>query len=170
MSLARVRALVVIGVLAVIALSTVVWAIIKDDQTKPSTQQACELGTKVQTAIPPAAAVKLRIFNATDITGLATTAKTQLQQAGFKTITTGNASDAVDATAEVRYGPAGVGAAYLVRAHVKNSTATPDDRKDDSVDLILGNDYTTVNITPSGEVKTELERLGKPEYDGEAGC
>jgi hypothetical protein len=171
MSLARVRALVVIGVLAVVALSTVVWAIAQDDQSKPSTQaNSCLNEAKVQTAIPPAASVKLRVFNATDRSGLANSAKTQLIAAGFRNITTGNASDAVEATAEVRYGAAGVGAAYLVRAHVKNSTAAPDDRKDATVDLILGNDYTTVNITPAGEVKAELERLGKPEYDGESGC
>jgi LytR cell envelope-related transcriptional attenuator len=172
MSLARVRALIVIGVLALIALSTVVWAIVKDGQTKPHSETvACEGEVKVQTAIPPAASVKLRVFNATDVTGLAGTAKTQLMQAGFRNITTGNATEAVDATAQVRYGPAGVGAAYLVRAHVKNSTAEPDDsRKDATVDLILGNDYTTVNITPANEVKAELERLGAVEYDGDAGC
>jgi hypothetical protein len=171
MSLARVRALVIIGVLAIVALSTVVWAIAKDDQTKPrNTADSCLNDLKVQTDIPVPSTVRLKVYNATDRTGLANAAKKQLLAAGFRNITTHNASDAVEATAEVRYGPAGVGAAYLVRAHVKNSTAAPDDRKDASVDLILGNDYTTVNITPANEVKTELERLGTPEYDGEAGC
>jgi hypothetical protein len=171
MSLARVRALVVIGVLVVIALTTVVWAIVRDDQTRTrQSSSSCKTEVKVATAIPPAASVKLRVFNATDVDGLAGTAKTQLQQAGFANVTIGNKSDAVDATAEVRYGPAGAGAAYLVRAHVKNSTAEPDDRKDASVDLILGNDYTAVGITPSAELKAELERLGKVEYDNGSSC
>ncbi len=171
MSLARVRALMVIGVLAIVALSTVVWAIVKDGQTSTTSQaDTCSEEQKVQTAIPPAASVKLQVLNATDREGLAGQAKSQLNAAGFRNITLGNASDAVEATAEVRYGPAGVGAAYLVRAHVKNSTASPDDRKDASVTLILGNDYTTVNVTPADELQGELDRLGKPEYDGEAGC
>jgi hypothetical protein len=170
MSLARVRALVVIGVLVFIALSTVIWAIAQDDQTRPQRRSSCKTDVKVATAIPPAGAVKLRVFNATDHNGLAQTAAVQLKQAGFGSITVGNKADAVEATAEVRYGPAGAGAAYLVRAHVKNSTGVPDDRKDATVDLILGDDYTTVGITPSGEVKAELERLGKVEYDNGESC
>lgn len=164
MSLARVRALVVIGVLTFIAMSTVIWAIVKDDQTRPQAQ-ACTQKVKASTAIPPAKAVKLRVLNATDHSGLASTAKTQLQAAGFANVTTGNEGEAVEATAEVRFGPAGVGAAYLVMAHVKHAKAVPDDRKDPSVDLILGDDYTTVGITPVANVKAELDRLGKPQYE-----
>ncbi len=70
----------------------------------------------------------------------------------------------------MRYGPAGVGAAYLVRAHVRGSEGVPDDRKDATVDLILGEEYTRVQITPPGDVKGELERLGKVEYESEDGC
>jgi hypothetical protein len=170
MSLARVRALIVIGALAVIAMSTVIWAIVKDDQVKPAAQSECQKLGKAATAIPPAKSVRLRIYNATDHSGLAQTAKTQLTQAGFKNITIGNKADAVEATAEVRYGPAGVGAAYLVRAHVRSSEAVPDDRKDATVDLILGEEYTRVQITPPADVKGELERLGKVEYDNGTGC
>ena len=170
MSLARVRALIVIGVLAVIALSTVVWAIVKDDQVKTSAQSECPDQVKAATKVPEVKAVKLRIFNATDHNGLAQTAKTQLTAAGFTNITIGNKADAVEATAEVRYGPAGVGAAYLVRAHVRGSEGVPDDRKDATVDLILGEEYTRVQITPAADVKAELARLGKVEYESETGC
>jgi hypothetical protein len=170
MSLARVRALIVIGVLVIVAITTVVWAIVQDDQTSPH-RQACGAGAKPATAVPPAKSVKLRVLNATDTDGLATTVAKQLRAAGFNVVSLGNEARTVESSAQVRYGPAGLGAAQLVRAYVRNAeTVQEDKRKDAIVDLVLGDEFTATGITPSEQVKNELDRLGPLELETDEAC
>ena len=167
MTLARVRSLVVIGVLALIAIITVVWAISTDAQ---SSRTASGCGpTAAQAAIPKPKSVKLRVLNATDQEGLATKVGDDLRRAGFTVIKTGNFKDeAVASPAQVRYSLKALGAASLVRAYVRNSETFQDDtRKDSTVDLIIGDDFASSGITPSEQVKDELAKLGplKPDSD-----
>ena len=171
MCIARVRALVVIGVLAILAVSTVIWAIVRDDQTDP-VRRACGVPSdQVKTAIPPTRSVRVRVLNATEQSGLAVNAANKLRQAGFVVVGTGNEQETVEASAQVRYGPAGLGAAHLLRAYVRDSEPLQDnERKSDLVDLVLGEKYTATGITPSDQVQAELDRLGPPKLETEETC
>jgi hypothetical protein len=104
--------------------------------------------------------VKLRVLNATDQEGLATRIGAEMKKAGFAVVGTGNSGDSVESSAQVRYGPKGLAGASLVRAYVKNSETVQDDkRKDAVVDLILGDEFASIGITPADQVKGELAKL-----------
>ena len=112
MSLARVRALAVIGVLSLIAVITVVWAIVTDDQTGTR----ADLCAAAKPSIPAPAQVQIRVYNGTDQPGLADAVKKKLAASG-------------------------AGAAQLLQATIKGSEIVEDSRGDASVDVVLGNAY-----------------------------
>jgi hypothetical protein len=167
-----VRALIVIGVLVVLAVTSVIWAIVKDDQTAPA-RRACGAPAtgKAVTTVPAAKTVALRVLNATENAGLAETMMNKFKRSGFVNVKIGNEPRGVDASAEVRYGPAGIGAAQRVLAYVPDADRVQDNRKDASVDLVLGDQATTLTITPTDEVQGVLNRLGPPKLEDEtAAC
>lgn len=159
MSLARVRALTVIGVLALVAVITVVWAIVTDDQTG-TTAAGCNT---VQTDIPEPKAVKVRVYNGTDEAGLAAQVATTLKKRGFQVLATGNdpQGEPVTQTAQIRYGPTGAGAAQLLQATVKDSVIVDDGREDASVDVVIGIDYKA--LTAEKDVPAALKQLDPPQ-------
>jgi hypothetical protein len=170
MSIARVRALIVIGVLTLIALTSVIWAIVRDDQTAPG-RRACASANPKPVPIPNAKAIKVRVLNATENNGLAGTVANKLKAAGFGSIKTGNEPNSVEAPAEVRFGPAGVGAAQRVLAYVRGAEKVQDNkRKDATVDLVLGDQFTSVGITPGDQIEEELKRLGPAQAEAAATC
>ena len=170
MSLARVRALVVLGVLALIAVVSVVWAIATDAQTGRRPVDPCVAASADAAAVPPAKQVKMRVYNATDRDGLAIGVRKDLVGRGFTVVTTGNASqgETVTGVAEVRYGAKGVGAARLLHAYVPAAELVPDDRADATVDLVLG--ATFKDLTPAAEVQKQLDALPPPPAATEDGC
>jgi hypothetical protein len=169
MTLARVRALIVIGVLAAIAVATVIWAISTDAQSS-RTGNGCG-SPAAKAAIPLAKTVKLRVLNATDQEGLANRIGQDLKKAGFVIVSTGNSTDSVESSAQVKYGPKGLGAASLVRAYVKNAETVQDDkRKDAVVDLTLGDEFAQVGITPADQIKAELDKLAPLQLETDAAC
>ncbi|MFI5956903.1 LytR C-terminal domain-containing protein [Cryptosporangium sp. NPDC051539] len=159
MSLARVRALTVIGVLALVAVITVVWAIVTDDQTG-TTAAGCNT---VQTKIPNPKQVRVRVYNGTDETGLATTVQKELKKRGFQVIAVGNdpQNEPVTQTAQIRYGPTGAGAAQLLQATVLGSVIVDDAREDNSVDVVLGIAYK--ELTAEKDVPAALANLEPPQ-------
>ncbi|MFB9318546.1 LytR C-terminal domain-containing protein [Cryptosporangium minutisporangium] len=166
MSLARVRALTVIGVLALVAVITVVWAIVTDDQTGKSAL-GCDT---VQASIPAPNAVQVRVYNGTDEAGLADKVRTALEKRGFKVIDVGNdpQGEPVTQTAQIRYGPTGAGAAQLLQANLRGSVIVDDAREDASVDVVLGIEFK--ELTPDKEVPAELEGLDPPQPSQPANC
>ena len=166
MSLARVRALTVIGVLALVAVVTVVWAIVTDDQTGTKAV-GCET---VQTDIPQPKQVKVRVYNGTDEAGLAKQVRDALRKRGFNVLAFGNdpQGELITQTAQIRYGPTGAGAAQLLQANVRGSVIVDDAREDGSVDLVLGNGFK--ELTPDKEVPAELEGLDPPQPSQPPGC
>ncbi|WP_170323952.1 LytR C-terminal domain-containing protein [Cryptosporangium phraense] len=155
MSLARVRALTVIGVLALVAVITVVWAIVTDDQTG-TTAAGCNT---VSTKIPEPKQVKVRVYNGTDEAGLAQKVQKALKQRGFQVIAVGNdpQGEPVTQTAQIRYGPTGAGAAQLLQATVQGSVIVDDAREDNSVDVVLGIAYK--DLTKAEDIPAALESL-----------
>lgn len=165
-SLARVRSLIVIGVLALVAVITVVWAIVTDDQTG---SRANECAT-VTPSIPAPSAVKMRVYNGTDKAGLANQVRDKLAKRGFKVIDVGNdpQNESVTSTAQIRYGPKGAGAAQLLQASVPGSEILDDSRDDATVDVVLGIPFT--NLTPEEDVPAKIKTLEPPVVATPAGC
>lgn len=165
-SLARVRSLIVIGVLALIAAITVVWAIATDSQTG-SLAGSC---TTAQPSIPAPKAVKVRVYNGTDQLGLANQVRDKLRKRGFQVIAVGNdpQEEPISVSAQIRYGTTGAGAAELLQASVPGSQIIDDARTDSSVDLVLGTSFT--DLTPEKEVSIELKKIGPPQLATPAGC
>ena len=91
-------------------------------------------------AVVPAAKVKVNVYNATQRRGLASAVATQLKKRGFKVGKVSNdpLKRPVTGLAEVRASTAGADAARTVVAHVGQVVLVPDQRKDASVDLVLG--------------------------------
>jgi hypothetical protein len=167
MSLARARALVVIGVLAFIAVVTVVWAIVTDDQTHSHADLCAVAATP---SVPPPTKIKLRIYNGTDQQGLAMTLRKELQSRGFTVVKVGNdpLNEPVTGSAQIRYGPSGTGAAQQVRAQFPGSQIVDDDRTETTVDVVIGAEYSA--LTPKGEVAKTLSNLEPIRGEAPAGC
>jgi hypothetical protein len=96
--------------------------------------------------VVPAAKVKVNVYNATQRRGLASAVASQLKKRGF---TVGKVSNdplkrTVTGLAEVRASPTGADAARTVVAQVGQVVFVPDQRKDASVDLVLGATFTSL--------------------------
>ncbi|MFG1951285.1 LytR C-terminal domain-containing protein [Micromonospora sp. NPDC048830] len=157
------RALVVVGLLAVVALVFVVVAVVRDTQSVAGQAAGCPEGA------PPADLtlrqykdVKINIYNATDQVGLAASVADDFRNRKFQVKKTGTERKQVDDIAILRYGPKGVGSAHLLRAFFLDN-ATPvyeEGRKDDTVDVVLGNGFQQLATTT--EVNQSLGDLGSP--------
>ncbi|TDC61676.1 LytR family transcriptional regulator [Micromonospora sp. KC207] len=163
MSFARVRALVVVGLLAVVALVFVVVALVRDTQGKGGVAGGCPEGAPLaDVALHENKDVKINVYNATDEVGLASKVADDFRNRKFQVKKEGNAKQQLDGVAVLRYGPKGVGSAHLLRAYFLNNAEPQFDikRKDDTVDVILGNNFAQLATTT--EVNQSLGDLGAP--------
>jgi LytR cell envelope-related transcriptional attenuator len=96
--------------------------------------------------------VQVRVYNATAREGLARKVAGLLVGRGYMIVATENdplsGIRPVEGTAEVRYGPAGVRAAALVRRQVPGATLYQDARQGSIVDLVLGERFRRLS-TPA---------------------
>jgi len=107
-------------------------------------------------AAPPGAAaangITVNVYNATGKAGLAGRTAALLKQRGFTIGTIGNAPAAlqnkVAGSARITGGSAGAKAMTVLRSEVAGATPATDQRKDASVDLVLGNGFTAL-ATPA---------------------
>jgi hypothetical protein len=103
----------------------------------------------------PYGQVTVNVFNGSGRLGIAGQTATALKTRGFTIGTTGNAPAPVSGTAYVRFGAAGVAAAYTLAAHVGSSVLVLDTRSDPTVDLMLGEGFvglvtaTQVTLDPA---------------------
>ncbi|MEV0004635.1 LytR C-terminal domain-containing protein [Micromonospora sp. NPDC050980] len=158
------RALVVVGLLAVIALVFVVVAVVRDSQSKAGTAAGCPDGWPlVDLRLREQKDVKINVYNATDEAGRAGSVADDFRNRKFQVKKVGNESKAVDGVAVLRFGPKGVGSAHLLRAYFLNDAEQvfQPTRKDDTVDVVLGNAYQQLATTT--EVNQSLGDLGAPE-------
>ncbi|MFY1690963.1 LytR C-terminal domain-containing protein [Plantactinospora sp. WMMB782] len=148
MSFARVRALVVVGVLAVIAMVFVGITLVRDTQAGKEVASDCQEGDKLaDTRLRQSKDIKINVYNGTDVVGQANTLKTDFQNRQFKVLKAGDAPKKVkgidEAVAILRYGPKGVGSYQVLRAYFLNE-AQPEfqlEREDDTVDVIIGGEF-----------------------------
>ncbi|HEY0700966.1 MAG TPA: LytR C-terminal domain-containing protein [Micromonospora sp.] len=165
MSFARVRALVVVGALVVLALVFIVIALVRDTQAGDTVAAACKDGEiAADITLHEPKDVKIRVFNATGTAGLAETVATDFANRKFQVVKKGNAprKDG-EGVATLRYGPKAVGAAHLLRAYFLDEAKGVYDpkRTDDVVDVVIGEDFQQLATTT--EVNQSLAGLGTPE-------
>jgi hypothetical protein len=163
MSFARVRALVVIGVLAVAAVVFVVVALVQDSQGGEVAGDSCPAGyVRANVILQEPKDVKLKVFNATENVGLGTQVTDDFKNRGFQIEKPQDNPKKLDELAILRYGPKTVAAAHLLRAYFLSEADVQYDAKrtDDVVDVIIGSQYRQLATTT--EVNQALAALGQP--------
>ncbi|MGP9681486.1 LytR C-terminal domain-containing protein [Brachybacterium sp. AOP3-A1-3] len=122
-----------------------------------ATEESTGLTCPEPGAVPlPPKSVTVTVLNGTGRGGLAGDITEQLAERGFAVGDPGNTKKASGA-ATVVYGPKGYLAAESVRAQVPDATLTLDEREDETVDLLLGNGFSTL-----AEQKDATAALEKP--------
>jgi LytR cell envelope-related transcriptional attenuator len=166
MTFARVRSLVVVGTLAVVALVFIVVTLVRDTQSSGAGPVSkCKEGYLLANiALHEPKDVKIRVFNGTNVPGRARALADEFKNRDFQVLQTGNAKTGLAEVAVLRYGPKAVGAAHLLRAYFLDE-ATPQydaKRKDDVVDVVIGKNFRQLATTT--EMKQSLVELGgRPE-------
>lgn len=163
MSFARVRALVVVGLLAVLAVIFVAVAVVRDSQSEAGAAKSCPDGWPLaDVTLRETNEVKINVLNATDEAGRASSVADDFRNRKFQVKKVGNAPKGVDEVAVLRYGPKGVGSAHLLRAYFLDNAETEYDpkRTDDTVDVVLGDAFQQLATTT--EVNQSLGDLGSP--------
>ncbi|WP_207915414.1 LytR C-terminal domain-containing protein [Micromonospora sp. 15K316] len=157
------RALVVVGLLAILAVVFVVVAVVRDSQGNAGTAKGCPDGWPLaDVALRETKDVKINVLNATDEVGRAGSVADDFRNRKFQVKKVGNAPKGVDDVAVLRYGPKGVGSAHLLRAYFLNNAELDYDAKrtDDTVDVVLGSAFQQLATTT--EVNQSLGDLGSP--------
>ena len=165
MSFARVRALVVVGVLAVAAVVFVVVALVRDTQGEVAADGGCPDGApQANIQLPDDTAdVKVKILNGTSTAGLADKVTSDFKNRGFAMQKPGESKTKFDRIAVISYGPKAVGDAQLLKAFFlgKAKPQYNPKRTSDVVDIIIGSEYQ--QLATSTEVNQSLVELGEPE-------
>ncbi|MGW4501454.1 LytR C-terminal domain-containing protein [Micromonospora sp. NPDC004336] len=162
------RALVVVGLLAVLALVFVVVALVRDTQGEASLAGGCPEGWPLaDVTLREPKDVKINVFNGTDRIGLAGAIADDFRNRKFQVKKTADEKKQIDDVAVLRYGPKGVGSAHLLRAYFLDEAEYEYDAKrtDDVVDVVLGSGFQQLATTT--EVNQSLADLGPPQaHDG----
>lgn len=137
-----------------------------DPTTKTATaspSKSCPAPSPTPTTAP-AAQVRLNVFNATERRGLALTVATELRKRGFKVGKVGNdpANRTVTGVAEVRSSTMGAAAARTVSAQVDAFVVVPDQRKDASVDLVVGAAFKALRTPAQATAASQPTPAPKP--------
>lgn len=164
MSFARVRALVVVGVLAVAALVFVVVALVRDSQRDLVSGTDCPAGAPYADVRLPddPAEVTVKILNGTSTSGLAEQVTEQFKNRRFAVEEAGKSKTKFKGVAEIRFGPEAVGKAQLLRAYFldQSEMVYSPKRKGTIVEIVIGSQYQQLATTT--EVNQSLGDLGAP--------
>jgi LytR cell envelope-related transcriptional attenuator len=149
------------------AAAGVLWLWNPDTKTPVAAQQrpSCP-PTQTAPTVVAAHAVHLNVYNATKRRGLANDVAKELRKRGFVVGKVSNdpAKRKVTGIAEVRASTAGAAAARTVGAQVTSFVAVPDQRKDASVDLVLGAGFHT--LRPTAAASAALKPTPSPRPSG----
>ncbi len=106
MTFARVRALVVVSALAVLAVAFVVYALVDDSQKGRTLAAQCPEGWPVvDLTLKKSEDIKINVFNATDAVGRAESVGSDFANRKFQVLKKGNSKTAVDEVALSASGP-----------------------------------------------------------------
>ncbi|WP_203994309.1 LytR C-terminal domain-containing protein [Micromonospora lutea] len=157
------RALVIVGVLAVVALVFVVMALVKDTQGSAGLGEGCpDDWPRADVTLRDHKDVKINVYNATERRGLAANVGDDFRNRDFQVQKEANQKKQIDDVAVLRYGPKGVGSAHLLRAYFLGDAELEYDpkREDDIVDVVLGSNFQ--QLATITEVNQSLGDLGAP--------
>jgi LytR cell envelope-related transcriptional attenuator len=115
---------------------------------KPVASGACQVATPAQALKP--SAVTINVYNATNRSGLAASVAKSLRAQGFKVGKVANdpLGKSIAGVGEVRHGQTGAAGATLAATRLSGAKVVPDERADATVDLVLGNAFTTLRAPP----------------------
>jgi LytR cell envelope-related transcriptional attenuator len=183
MSLARARAVAIVGILVLAAVVVVVMAVVKDKQSGASyATGGCRTGqVKVHVKpLPKPEQIKVNVYNGTgqpnpdprtakktpvinNIPGLAAQVADDLRNRGFIVGTVAERPEGYTGGAKLSFGPKTLAAASVVRAQFVGQD-DPDGfslkRTDDSVDVVLGSAFK--ELGSKTEVNQKIAQLGNP--------
>ncbi|MFD1081750.1 LytR C-terminal domain-containing protein [Micromonospora andamanensis] len=157
------RALVVVGVLAVVALIFVVMALVRDTQGSAGAGEGCpDDWPRADVTLRDHKDVKINVVNGTDRPGLAADVGGDFRNRDFQVQKEVSQKKKIDDVAVLRYGPKGVGSAHLLRAYFLGDAELEYNakREDDIVDVVLGSSFQQLATTT--EVNQSLGDLGAP--------
>jgi LytR cell envelope-related transcriptional attenuator len=152
-------------VLAVAAVA-VWWYVIRQEEQHVAAQKAaCSTVAAAAPSLDPAK-VSLRVYNATDTAGLATTVANSLKERGFTVgeIANDTSGRTVTGVGELRYGQPGKETASFVKLFIPGAGDYPDTRATAVVDVVIGPDFTTL-ATPD-----DVAKALAPAQDAAAAC
>jgi hypothetical protein len=137
--------LIFLLVLAVAAVAVWWYVIRQEEQHVAAKHAACSTVAAAPPSLDPAS-VTLRVYNATDKAGLATTVANALKDRGFTVgeIANDTSGRQVTGVGELRHGSLGKDKADYVRLFMPGAGDYPDTRADDTVDVVIGPDFTTL--------------------------
>ena len=163
MSFARVRALVVVGVLAVAAVVFVIVALVRDSQGGATTG-GCPAGAPLADVLLPddPAAVTVKVYNGTNTAGLAESVTNEFKNRRFTVQKPAENKTKYKGVAEIRYGPDAVGKAQLLRAYflAQSKMEYNAKRKGSVIDIVVGSQFRQLATTT--EVNQSLVEVGEP--------
>ncbi len=165
MSLARVRALSIVGALVICALVLAVIAVTKDRQSSANYNPDCPAGAiKVTTRpLPDEKNIKINVYNGTKHPGLATAVADELRNRKFQ-VGEVKDTDPYDKLAKLHYGPKALAAATVVNAYFLGNAddGSGFDSKDttDVVDIVIGEGYRSLGTAT--DVHQAIADLGNP--------
>lgn len=163
MRITQVRALFVVGVLLVLAVSTSWYAIANDSQTAAG-REHCEPGDiPVSIELPEAKDVRVKVLNATDSSGLASNAAASLDEYGFQIEDTGDSKKKrKENSVEIHYGPKMLAGGHLLRAYFVDDTAVFSlDNDKEYVEVYLFDGFQQVNT--ESDARNEVGIIQTPE-------
>ncbi|UQU68645.1 LytR C-terminal domain-containing protein [Couchioplanes caeruleus] len=165
MNFARVRAVVLAGLLAVAAAVLVTVAVVRDSQAGAVAGGGCPDGAvRADVRLPDDnQQVTVRVYNGSRIPGLARSVSEDFRNRRFGTGRPAESRTKVDGVAVLRYGPDAVGRAWLVRAYFLDQADAQYDprRKGPVVDVVVGAGFR--QLATFTEVSQSLVALGEPE-------
>jgi hypothetical protein len=163
MSFARVRALVVVGVLAVAAIVFVITALVRDSQGGPI-GGGCPAGAPMADITLPddPADVTIKVYNGTNISGMADSVSTEFKNRRFTVQKPAESKTKYKGVAEIRFGPDTVGRAQLLRAYflAQSKMEYNPKRKGMVIDIVIGREFRQLATTT--EVNPSLAAAGEP--------
>jgi hypothetical protein len=172
MTFARVRALVVVSALAVLAVAFVVYALVDDSQKGRTLAAQCPAGWPVvDLTLKKAEDIKINVFNATDKVGLAESVGSDFANRKFQVLKKTNSKTAVPKVALLRFGPKAVSSAHVIRAYFLDEAKPEYDpaRTDDVVDVLIGDDFKQLaTSTEVNQSLVELAAAGEPKLPAQS--
>jgi len=122
-----------------IAAGVVWWRVFTSDSNGKKSNASCSSTSATGTTLDPHD-IQLRVYNATNRTGLARKTGAALRARGLNVLVTGNdpTKRKVTGVAEIRHGSTTVPQAKLLLAVIPGATPVPDRRTDAVLDIVLG--------------------------------